>query len=253
MNRFRNKKKGKDDGDDSSSGFFRRNKKSAEEPKLEINLDTALPSEDDFRTSLLMTNLSARFSMLREQDDPNTKIGKASDDSVLFPKRQSRMMDYGFSGGLHDIAEVESIKAPPSFTRMDSFASDSDSTKGGSIMDRARPNEGNNLFGGRQKIYKIAPGGGMGGRALYDDDVANSSFQRWRQAEREGRTLEEFTADEPPRYTSVRNRDTLFFCKLTFLYTFVEYVLLFSSTFFSTFLQCRPSMTGKKFVTDGIV
>lgn len=215
MNRFRTKKKAKEDasaGRPSHDGEqyslpsfkgFRRGKKSSEEPKKEIDLTSALPSNDDFRTSLLMTNLSARFSMLREQDDPNTKIGKASDDSVLLPRRQSRLADFGFSGGLGglaDIAEVESIRAPPSFTRMNSFASDdADSTKGGSIMSRAKPTEGNNLFGGRQKIYKIPVSGstaknqgsgGMGGRALYEDDVASSAFQLWRQAERKRRSLD---------------------------------------------------------------
>ncbi|KAK0615586.1 hypothetical protein B0T17DRAFT_644585 [Bombardia bombarda] len=214
MNRFRTKKRAKDDApanrtsEDSEhsslpsfKGFRRGKKTQNEEPKKEIDLAAALPSNDDFRTSLLMTNLSARFSMLREQDDPNTKIGKASDDSVLYPKRQSRLPDFGFGGvGLSDIAEVESIKAAP-FMRNGSFASDdTESTKGASVMNRAKPTEGNNLFGGRQKIYKIPAGpssknqaGGMSGRALYDDDVAMSSFQRWRQAERE-RALEEEAA-----------------------------------------------------------
>lgn len=211
MNRFRTKKKAKDDSipsrpslesEQSSLSFFRRGKKSQEEEqKKEIDLTSALPSSDDFRTSLLMTGLSARFSMLREQDDPNTKIGKASDDSVLFPKRQSRLMDFGYGGGLADIAEVESIRGAP-FARVDSFASDDIAQ--GSVMNRSKPIEGNNLFGGRQKIYKIPVGGstgrgvaGMGGRALYEDDVALSAFQKWRQAEKERSSF-----DEDDRYAN---------------------------------------------------
>ncbi|KAK5625929.1 hypothetical protein RRF57_001645 [Xylaria bambusicola] len=203
MNRFRTKKKGKDEdgtprpSQDSESSMpfrgFRKGKKSQENEKKEIDIATALPSNDDFRTSLLMTGLSARFSMLREQDDPNTKIGKASDDSVLFPKRQSRM-DLTSFRGLGDIAEIESVKAVPPFARKGSYNSDdADLLNAGSIMSRAKPTEGNNLFGGRQKIYKIPAGasssravdGGMGGRALYDDDVAQSAFQKWRRAEKE--------------------------------------------------------------------
>ncbi|KAF3761576.1 hypothetical protein M406DRAFT_225918, partial [Cryphonectria parasitica EP155] len=201
MNRFKNKKKGAKDLDsadprpslesESSFSLFRRGKKNLEqEAKQEIDLSLALPSNDDFRTSLLMNGLSARFSMLREQDDPNSKIGKASDDSVLFPKRQSRLADFGFSGGnaLGDIAEVESIRAPP-FMRTDSIASN----ESGGVMTRSRPLESNVLFGGRQKIYKIAAGtastknvaDGMSGRALYDDDVSLSAFQKWRQAEKD--------------------------------------------------------------------
>ncbi|KAH8903665.1 hypothetical protein BR93DRAFT_884699 [Coniochaeta sp. PMI_546] len=211
MNRFRTRKRAKDDSSASEQSSmpsfksFRRGKKSTEEePKKEFDLTSALPSDDNFRTSLLMTNLSARFSMLREQDDPNTKIGKASDDSVLFPRRQSRLADFGFAtgpGGLSDIAEVESIKAPFLRGQVDSYISDdADSTKGGSIMSRGKPTEGNVLFGGRQKIYKIPVGasastkgngvGGMAGRALYEDDVALSAFQLWRQTERNRRSME---------------------------------------------------------------
>lgn len=167
--------------------MFGKSKKSQEEePKPELDLTTALPPSDDFRTSLLMTGLSARFSMLREQDDPNTKVGKASDDSVLYPKRQSRLMDFGFGGGLSDIAEVESIRAP--FVRNSAYQSDDASSTNGSVMTRSKPTEGNNLFGGRQKIYKISGNGGKpgatSGRALYGDDVAQSAFQKYRQAEK---------------------------------------------------------------------
>ncbi|KAI0408506.1 hypothetical protein F4802DRAFT_416057 [Xylaria palmicola] len=222
MNRFRTKRRGKEEdaaprpSQDSESSMpfrgFRKGKKSQENEKKEIDLAAVLPSTDDFRTSLLMTGLSARFSMLREQDDPNTKIGKASDDSVLYPKRQSRM-DLSSFRGLGDIAEVESVKAASPFARTDSYHSDdADSSKPGSIMSRAKPTEGNNLFGGRQKIYKIPAGaassktvdGGMGGRALYDDDVAQSAFQKWRRAEKE-RELYLDQPDEPDAHDDQRN------------------------------------------------
>ncbi|PMD48483.1 hypothetical protein L207DRAFT_413826 [Hyaloscypha variabilis F] len=261
MNRFRTKKKAKEaeglvrvstDSDGpplapvKSSKTFRRGKKIPEpEPKLEIDLATALPSSDDFRTSLLMSGLSARFSMLREQDDPKSKIGKASDDSVLFPKRQSRLNDFGFqSHGLSDIAEVASIngsiRPPFAFGRADSFhttdgyGTDDDSTHTGSIMNRSKPGEGNNLFGGRQKIYKIAVNasgssksptdsttGGMGGRALYENDVSQSAFQRLREREREQERRERAERQEreemeahssrpssPPLSGYNRNRET---------------------------------------------
>ena len=198
----------------SKSKTFRRNKKNASAPKHEepeVDLTAALPPSDDFRTSLLMPNLSARFSMLREQDDPTSKIGKANDDSVLFPKRASRL-DLFNRQGLSDIAEVDSIRGsirPPFAYRTDSYSTDgygtdNDSTRNGSIMSRAKPGEGNNMFGGRQKIYKIpvdsagskrASDGdehnstitprGMGGKALYESDIAMSAFQRLREQEKE--------------------------------------------------------------------
>ncbi|KAI1810331.1 hypothetical protein GGS20DRAFT_206138 [Poronia punctata] len=226
MNRFRTKKKGKDEeassrpSHDSESSMpfrgFRKGKKTQEDEKKPIDLASALPSNDDFRTSLLMTGLSARFSMLREQDDPSTKIGKASDDSVLFPKRQSRLDITSSYRGLGDIAEVESIKAASPFARLDAYNSDdADSLRSGSVMTRAKPTEGNNLFGGRQKIYKIpangtskAADGGMGGRALYEDDVAQSAFQKWRRAERE-RDLSQDESDGEGTDGQYNSRDRL--------------------------------------------
>ncbi|PSR81555.1 hypothetical protein BD289DRAFT_484356 [Coniella lustricola] len=201
MNRFKTKKKAGKDAEsvdsrpsletDNSFSLFRRGGKKApeQEVKAEVDLALALPSNDDFRTSLLMSGLSARFSMLREQDDPTSKIGKASDDSVLFPNRQSRL-NFGLpnNNNLDDIAEVESLLAPP-FLRKDSSAS----TESSGMMTRSRPLESNVLFGGRQKVYKIPAGvpssknlaDGMSGRALYDDDVSMSAFQKWRQAEKD--------------------------------------------------------------------
>lgn len=191
-------------------------KKKEPEPKLDLdlNLSGALPSTDDFRTSLLMPKLSARFSMLREQDDPVSKIGKASDDSVLFPKRVSRLNLFGHNPSmLTDIDEVSSNDGSrPSIVlgRTDSYASggdggygtDDDRSQNGSIMSRARRAEGNNLFGGRQKVYRIpmrSPGGtspsteasrGMG-KAVYEHDLNMSAFQRLRHREKEERAAEE--------------------------------------------------------------
>ncbi|KAL7918041.1 hypothetical protein ACQKWADRAFT_264216 [Trichoderma austrokoningii] len=205
MNVFRNKKKGKEEAEsvrpsmesDSAGPFrmFSKKKGQVEENKLELDLSTALPSTNDFRTSLLMTGLSARFSMLREQDDPTTKLGKASDDSVLFPKGMSKMTDFSL-GGLQDIAEVESIRTP-SISRLDGFNMDDDGSISGSVMNRAKPVDGNNLFGGRQKVYRLpanssgaAKDGNMSSRTIYDDDVGMSAFQKWRLAEKEKQAAE---------------------------------------------------------------
>ncbi|MCJ1431198.1 hypothetical protein MMC27_000549 [Xylographa pallens] len=227
MNPFRSRKKSHDGQDTTqrsssedipvlpptSRGRTFRRKKVQAEPKVELDLSTALPSSADFRTSLLMPNLSARFSMLRDQDDPKTKIGKANDDSVLFPKRASRLNLFGHDG-LSDIAEVTSltgsIRPPFAYGRAASYASttdgygtDDDVSQGGSVMSRSKPGQGNKFFGGRQKIYKIPMGTsatakdvctvdgrqhvsrrGMG-KAVYDDDIATSAFQALRAREKE--------------------------------------------------------------------
>ncbi|KAL6875260.1 hypothetical protein J3F83DRAFT_555907 [Trichoderma novae-zelandiae] len=212
MNVFRNKKKVKEEAEsarpsmesESSSPFrmFGKKKGQSEEVKPELDLSTALPSTDDFRTSLLMTGLSARFSMLREQDDPTTKVGKASDDSVLFPRGQSNWN----LGGLQDIAEVESIRSP-SISRLDFFNVDDS----GGVMNRAKPVDGNTLFGGRQKVYRLPANGSgagkdgpMSSRTLLEDDVGMSAFQKWRLAEKEkqGDSLSNEDADLEPQSES---------------------------------------------------
>lgn len=218
MNRFRTKKKAKEAkeakeahvAEESSlpSLSFMKSKKKPVEAKPELDLSAALPSTDDFRTSLLMPKLSARFSMLKEQDDPNSMLGKANDDSVLFPRRNSRLNLFGHNNQLGDIAEVSSLagSARPSLTigrgsyaSGEGYATDDDPSPGTSIMSRPRPGEGNNLFGGRQKIYKIpmsstprngslsdSVGSGSGmGKVVYDDDVNLSAWQKLKQQERE--------------------------------------------------------------------
>ncbi|KAI9726132.1 MAG: hypothetical protein M1834_009408 [Cirrosporium novae-zelandiae] len=202
MNRFRTKKR--------TERKVEVKKKQQQQP--EVDLSQALPSTDDFRTSLLMPNLSARFSMLREQDDPMSKLGKANDDSVLFPKRASRLNLFGNLGDIAEVSSITSSVRPPtgsdrvdSFVSVDGYPTDDDSSHNGSVMARARPGEGNNLFGGRQKIYKIRDGSattanlltmpserkdsisGMSGRAVYDHDVGLSAFQLYKQKEREER------------------------------------------------------------------
>ena len=174
-----------------------RNPKEQPEVKPELDLSAALPSNDDFRTSLLMANLSQRFSMLREQD-PASLVGKASDDSVLEPRRRSRMLDFGFgaANGLSDIDEVRSINSsirPPfanekhqSFSSDEGYTSDAEPQN---VMARSRPGEGNTMFGGRQKVYMIPKNGAASskslGKFLYDDDIGMSAFQKHRQREKE--------------------------------------------------------------------
>ena len=214
-------------------------------PEPQIDFSSALPASDDFRTSMLMPGLSARFSMLREQDDPTSKLGKANDDSVLFPKRASRLELFN-RNGLSDIVEVDSLRGsirPPFAFRTNSYSTDGgygtddDTARNGSIMSRARQGEGNTMFGGRQKIYKIpvdgvnarrsgnddggsGPTRGMGGKFLYESDIAMSHFQQLKLREREERdrgaherpstrsSKDDERSGSPPSSQYNRNRET---------------------------------------------
>lgn len=178
--------------------------------------------------------------MLREQDDPHSKIGKANDDSVLFPKRASRM-DLFNSVPLNNISEdqPQAIRAPirPPFASIRTESYGSTGTNGTdddrSMISRARPGEGNTLFGGRQKIYMI-PVGASGstksfgneeapprrGKALYGDDLGASTFpishdnelygNDSHDAERDGqrRSSSDEQSDSPPLAKYNRNRET---------------------------------------------
>lgn len=163
---FSPSKKGKNNNNNNSNDNTTTstlNDKKDDEPTPKVSdfdLANALPPPEDFRTSLLMPKLSARFSMLKEQDDPESLLGKASDDSVLFPKRASHLNVFGHNPSLLSDIEEMSIDGRI-MDRTDSFASggsngtDDDRSQNGSIMSRARRAEGNNLFGGRQKVFKI--------------------------------------------------------------------------------------------------
>ena len=209
------------------SRSLKRKPKNAVVQKPEINLMTALPATNDFRTSLLMPQLSARFSMLREQDDPTTKVGKANDDSVLFPKRASRLNLFAHNP-LTDISEVESIHTSirPPFVRADRSYSLSDgyaSDDGGSMISRSKPGEGNNLFGGRQKMYRVPAGGesdktltevepqasGLG-KHVYEDDMSIALFHKYRQQVREEDLRQSATSDEQEETDAVSSPMTAF-------------------------------------------
>ncbi|KAK7534081.1 uncharacterized protein J3D65DRAFT_556952 [Phyllosticta citribraziliensis] len=190
MSRFLTRKKTQEtlDGGNGllSSKKGKKSKKTLEEPKPEVSMELSLPSSDTFRTSLIMPNLSKRFSMLRDQDNPESLMGKAMDDSVLHPKRTSRLGDFGYTpqGNLGDIAEVSSITGsgrPTFYGRHDSAdgygSDDGASMKSGSIMSRPRPGESNVMFGGRSRVY-------LGNRTVFDEDVTLSPWQRMRAAEK---------------------------------------------------------------------
>ncbi|KAL1391754.1 hypothetical protein HDK64DRAFT_197206 [Phyllosticta capitalensis] len=190
MSRFLTRKKTQETLD-SGNGLLtskkaKKNKKAVEEPRPDVSMELSLPPADNFRTSLIMPNLSKRFSMLREQDNPESLMGKASDDSVLHPKRSSRLFDFGYTpqGNLGDIAEVSSIHGsgrPTFYGRHDSAdgygSDDGVSMKSGSIMSRPRPGESNVMFGGRSRVY-------LGNRTVFDDDVTLSPWQKMKAAEK---------------------------------------------------------------------
>lgn len=190
MSRFLTRKKTQEtlDGGNAlvTSKKGKKSKRILDESKPDVSMELSLPSTDTFRTSLIMPNLSKRFSMLRDQDNPESLMGKAMDDSVLHPKRISRLGDFGYTpqGNLGDIAEVSSItgSARPTFYGRhdwpDGYGSDDGvSMKSGSIMTRPRPGESNVMFGGRSRVY-------LGNRTVFDEDVTLSPWQRMRAAEK---------------------------------------------------------------------
>ncbi|RPA73141.1 hypothetical protein BJ508DRAFT_54587 [Ascobolus immersus RN42] len=183
-----------------STGVFSKWGKStpAPEPTPKLDLAAALPSTDDFRTSLLMPKLADRFSLLQAElaaaSANGTPPANSSDNPLVLgnEKRPFGLADIAETASLHG---AESVHSAPDNNRLTTFStntSHSADDAGGSIMSRARPTEGNVLFGGRQKVYKIPSGrpseddrdgltggaGTMGGRVYYDDDVPAATFRQ---------------------------------------------------------------------------
>jgi len=171
-----------------SSVLFRllgRSGKTTGESVLKGDVATALPPSDDFRTSLLLTALSDRFSILREQDDLTHELRKEGDDGTLYTKRQSRQ-DFGLSSNFQGIAKDSATRCPPTRYGRDvteperAYASES-------VMNRGKPIKCNNFFGDRHKIPAAGAAGGYR-RALCDSDAAQSPLECWRQPKEEERT-----------------------------------------------------------------
>lgn len=200
MHRLRLGKKEKDDGEKESGGgllsgkSFKKNKNAPAPVAPVIDLTSALPPTDDFRTSLLMPNLAQRFSILAaEQGDSTQSTSNISSNDFGAFNFSSNF----HSGGLTDIAETSSMSGSLGSkggigTAQSRDSHTSDESAPGAIMNRARPGEGNVLFGGRQKVFRVATNttrgsseenrepGSMGGRVYYDNDVPATTFA-WRE------------------------------------------------------------------------
>ncbi|TGZ82255.1 hypothetical protein EX30DRAFT_220264 [Ascodesmis nigricans] len=196
MHRLKTRKKGKAPVEEEvpvvpSLPFLSKKKQQAPAPeKPQVDIDAALPSTDDFRTSLLMPNLAQRFSILKMEQaaaaaaleaekKANEKKGDQNEMLYQYPSQQ-------FGSSLADIAETASINGSIACTvRSD----DGRPSEDGSVMNRPRGGEGNILFGGRQKVYRVPnkglrgtssmddlqPEGSMrGGRTFYEDDLPES-------------------------------------------------------------------------------
>ncbi|KAK6539908.1 hypothetical protein TWF694_008743 [Orbilia ellipsospora] len=195
---------------------FKRNK--SQPPPVtrpQVDLTQALPPTDDFRISLMMPNLEKRFSVLREgegegfEDGPGvhgigygalasgTMFNDGKDNDFVKPPQGN--------AGLADITEVASIRSGSreegSFDLAERPSQSEDYN--GSIMNRPRQGEGNVLFGGRQKIFRINTAAGgpsddaedsplspvargrMGGRTLYTDDLPAASARKGSTTEKD--------------------------------------------------------------------
>ncbi|KAF8540633.1 hypothetical protein BDD12DRAFT_16098 [Trichophaea hybrida] len=194
MHRLRTKKKTKGNDDEDvppvpalSKGFFTRSKPEPKEAP-QVELEFTLPPTDDFRTSLLMPNLANRFSILKQEQAAAAAAAAAKGDSfVAGPDVDGQVLSGsdGYSSsrfmGLGDIAETSSISGSVASAH-DKLTSNSEERRVSeeeSVMNRSRPQgEGNVLFGGRQKVYKIAPKALRGGTSSMEDLRMGRSVSR---------------------------------------------------------------------------
>ncbi|KAK6353144.1 hypothetical protein TWF696_005134 [Orbilia brochopaga] len=207
-------KKHRDDDQPKSTNKLRSFKRNKSQPppasRPQVDLTQALPPTDDFRISLMMPNLEKRFSVLRDGERPEQGQGPGVNGIGYGALASGTMFSDGKDGefarappggaGLADITEVASIRsgsrAEGSIDLAERPNVSQNEEYNGGVMNRPRHGEGNVLFGGRQKVYRINPAAGssedvgesplspigrgrMGGRALYTDDLpASSGFSK---------------------------------------------------------------------------
>ncbi|PWW73619.1 hypothetical protein C7212DRAFT_353814 [Tuber magnatum] len=225
----------------SSHKGFKWGKNSSPPPKQpELDLQHVLPPTDDFRTSLLMPNLAQRFSILQMEQAAAAAAaaaaagGKVSGESFVVSGVVEGKDGFAYAPPvftpLGDIAETSSIigstiGATAQQNRLTTKSEESsNSEQDGSIMNRSRGGEGNVLFGGRQKIYRVPTGvyrvgssedlpgrsaSPMGGRVVYDHDVTDLAFSKLRKGSQEQEASIDGSGDyNRNRYTSSSTNST---------------------------------------------
>lgn len=192
MHRLRKGKKDKEDGEHETKGggllAFIKGKNIPAPVAPAIDLTTVLPPTDDFRTSLLLPNLAQRFSILANEQG---ELKPSTTSSIVNELSSHNFPSFSNNGGLSDIAETSSLSGSISGKQgagRDSHTSEESGS--GGMMNRPKPGEGNILFGGRQKIYRVATShgsqddarepGSLAGRIYYDNDIPVSAFS-WRE------------------------------------------------------------------------
>ncbi|PUU82552.1 hypothetical protein B9Z19DRAFT_388499 [Tuber borchii] len=248
MHRLRTFRKAKEEDDSvppvptppSNHKGFKWGKNSTPPPKQqpEVDLQHVLPPTDDFRTSLLMPNLAQRFSILQmEQAAAAAAAAAAAGRKVNGEDFVATGVVEGGDGPaytvptpLGDIAETSSIAgstvgAATQQNRLTTKSEDSSNLEqDGSIMNRSRGGEGNVLFGGRQKVYRVPTGASrvgssedlpgrsaspMSGRVVYDHDVTDSAFAKPRKESQDrGASMESSGDYNKNRFTSSSTNST---------------------------------------------
>ncbi|KAA8895123.1 hypothetical protein FN846DRAFT_759415, partial [Sphaerosporella brunnea] len=229
MHRLRNKKS-KTKGEEadvpplppvSKSGFFAWDKPApAEPPKVNV-LEDALPSSDDFRTSLLMPNLAQRFSILKAEQDA---LAAAAAREAAGPSSEADACAPPRFAGLSDIAETASLHGSivSAHDRLTAKSEESRPSEDGSVMNRGRQGEGNVLFGGRQKVYKVTPSRGLKtgtsmeelrvgtgfGRAVCQNDLPSPVYRRKSRDDDAESRNEDLGEPNRNRYTSSSTNST---------------------------------------------
>jgi hypothetical protein len=227
MHRLRNKKKNKGEESDGeitspplaptvphvSMGGLLGGKKNKQAPQESNNLDFdfALPPTDDFRTSLLMPNLANRFSILKAEQQA-AAAAAANGEDLPQPYKPFAALD--------DIAETSSLNGSL-MSAHDRLTAKSDDRRAseddtGSVMSRPRGGEGNVLFGGRQKVYRVTPrilredGSSMEdlrmGRSVSSNDIPD--YYMPRRVVREDQENDDEVENNKNRYTSSSTNST---------------------------------------------
>jgi hypothetical protein len=130
-------------------------------PQIIPSLDVAfsLPSENEFRTSLLMPKMADRFSLLRVEE-ANRGARSPMGETFMFEQPNVKVSHGRDLSVLEEFDEDEDELPVRPWARQNGSSSRNGhrTMREGMSKDeflRARNQEGNNLFGGRQRTFKI--------------------------------------------------------------------------------------------------
>ena len=175
MNPFRKRSKSTSAGDDKKSSRGREKVSNATKQIQAVDIPICLPDENEFRTSLLLPKMADRFSLLRLEDQiHNEETNQSLEFPLQSPTAPYRTHARDLSVLQEWDEEDDDLPIKPWERTEGRGKKDGPNLHDAMSVDdfmRARAAEGNSLFSGRQRTFKIRSEDGNGTKTLRITDA----------------------------------------------------------------------------------